>query len=214
MEKSWGGIFVLKNQLFVMKKYIILILFCLLSTVSYAQFYSSETVYCYQYDYTNDDGIKSKKSSNTIYFVNFQNAMMGITSDSIEGVRKKMIEDKEYYNNCAIEDLASSYREWKKSPVGLVSRGLYRSTVSIKKYCSELSTSSKYTYRGLVKYACAADYYPWQNYWSNPSWDSRCWSFSSDRKEMIIWSIDDPDNRDYYKLIDASSLELNLDFLY
>ena len=204
-----GGIFVLKIQLFVMKKYFILILFCLLSTVSYAQFYSSETVYCYQYDYTNDDGIKSKKSSNTIYFVNFQNDMMGITLDSIEGVRKKMIEDKEYYNNCAIENLASSYREWKKSPVGLP----YRSTVSIKKYCSELSTNSKYTYRDWVKYAYAY-YYPRQYYWSNPYWGNSCWSFSSDRKEMIIWSIDDPDNRDYYKLIDASSLELNLDFLY
>ena len=201
----------------VMKKYI-LILFCLLSTVSYAQFYSSETVYCYQYDYTNDDGIKSKKSSNTIYFVNFQNDMMGITSDSIERVRKKMIEDKEYYNNRAIENLASSYREWKKSPAGLPTMGPAQAMVFITKYCSDLSTSSKYTYRRCSKRACHTgnimDPYLTENYWSKPSWGSRCWSFSRDRQEMIIWSIDDPDNRDYYKLIDASSLEANMDFLY
>ena len=53
-----------------------------------------------------------------------------------------------------------------------------------------------------------------QNYWSKPEWGDECWSFSRDRSEMIIWSLDDPDSRDYYKLIDASSLEANMDFLY
>lgn len=45
-----------------------------------AQFYSSESVYCYQYVKTINDGIASKLSRTMFYFVNFQNDMMGYTT--------------------------------------------------------------------------------------------------------------------------------------
>ena len=185
----------------------------------FAQFYSSETVYCYKYKYTNNDGIKSKKTTTNYYWVNFQNEMMGYTSSSdMKRIRQNLVENPSYYEDAARNSLANSYANWKKSPAGLPTMGPAQATVQIIKYNSQYSTGTKYTYRYMRKYARNSgniwDTYGSSNYWSDPVWLTKCYTFSTNRSEMIIWSTDDPENRDYYEKIDAEDLQPNVDFLY
>ena len=201
-----------------MKKYLLGILLCC-SIEIYAQFYSSENVYCYQYEYTSNDGIKSKKSTTDYYFVNFQNDMMGYVAESdIEFLRRRLVENPTHYEDRARNDLAYNYSKWKSAPTGQPTIGPATAQAVIVKYCSQYSTGSKYTYRCARKYARHSgnpfDVYGQGNYWGKESWGSKCFSFSRDRSEMIIWSTDDPENRQYYKLVDASKLKPNTDFLY
>lgn len=195
----------------------LVIAICLASGVR-AQFSSSENVYCYEYSYTSNDGIKSKKSNTYYYFVNFQNDMMGYTNASdIKYIRQKLVETPTYYEDRARKNLASNYSNWKSSPAGRPTMGAARATASIIKYNSQYSTGSKYTYRTLSKSAqhttSMMDPYLMHNTWSAETWGSQCYSFSTDRSEMIIWKTSDPENRDYYKRIDASKLRPNTDFL-
>lgn len=204
-----------------MKGFISLLLVLITSISACAQFSSSETVYCYKYEYTSNDGIRSKKSSmsESYYFVNFQNDMMGYTSDSdLKRIRQRMLEDPSYYKDAARNNLANSYSRWKRSPAGEPTMGPAQATAEIIKYDPQYSKGSKYTYRYLRKYAQHSnniwDTYGSQNYWSEPTWQSWCYTFSSDKSELIIWSTSDPENRDYYKRIYFSELTPNTDFLY
>lgn len=195
-----------------------MILLCA-STVAKAQFYSSERVYVYKYEYTDNDGIKSKSKSGTYYWVNFQNDMMGVTwANSLSFIRQKLLENPEYYQDAARNNLATNYNCYKSSPAGLPSRGPAQATVTLIKYCSEYSTGSKTTYRSATARCCHTgniwDTYGANNYWSKLNWDSQCYSFSSDKSEMIIWKTSDSGNRDYYKRIEESELKPNTDFLY
>lgn len=196
-----------------MKGFISLLLVLITSISACAQFSSSETVYCYKYEYTNNDGIKSKKSSmsESYYFVNFQNDMMGYTSDNgLKRIRQRMLEDPSYYENAAINDLAYNYSKWKTQPSFV---GSYFARASILKYNAEFSTYSKYTYRSLIKSA-QSNIMAQQAWWGEPYWGSGCYTFSTDKSQLIIWSTSDPDNRDYYKRINVSELTPNTDFLY
>lgn len=182
-----------------------------------AQFYGSERVYCYQYVKTINDGINSKLSRTEFYFVNFQKDMMGYTTASnLKQVRQNILENPDYYSERAIKNLADSYNRYKSSPAGLPTMGPAQATVTLIKYCDEYSTS-KYTYRKATARACHTgniwDTYGANNYWSKLSWGSRCYTFSRDRSELIIWSTSDSENRDYYKLVDMESLKPNTDFL-
>lgn len=178
-----------------------------------AQFSNSETVYCYKYDYTNNDGIKSKNNSSaTYYFVNFQNNMMGyITASDIKYIRQKMLESPSYYEDTARNNLASRYSRWKSSP------SFYGSMIAppaiIFRYYDGYSSSSKYTYREFRK-SVASNIMAQTAWWSDPSWGTSCYSFSTDKSEMIVWSTSDSENRDYYKRINMSDLKPNTDFLY
>lgn len=197
---------------------LILLLFGFVAN-AFAQFSSSETVYCYKYDYTSNDGIKSRKSSTSYYFVNFQNNMMGYTNASdINYIRQRILENPSYYEDAARNDLAYNYSRWKSSPSGLPTMGPARASTSIYQYNAQYSTSSRYTYRQIVKWACSSgniwDSFGQGNYWDKPSWSGLCYSFSTDLSEMIIWSTSDPENRDYYKRINMSELKPNTDFLY
>ena len=189
---------------------------CLVSGVK-AQFYSSENVYCYQYVKTVNDGVTSKLSRTEFYFINFQKDMMGYTTESsLKQVRQRLLENPNYYKDRAINNLAEAYNKYKSSPAGLPTMGPLAASVTLIKFCSEYS-SSKYTYRNATSYVRhpgnVMDVYLTQNYWSELSWGSKCYTFSRDRSELIIWSTSDSENRDYYKLVDTSSLKPNTDFL-
>lgn len=51
-------------------------------------------------------------------------------------------------------------------------------------------------------------------WWGKLRWQSRCWTFSNDKSELIVWSTSNSGNRDYYKRISVSDLKPNTDFLY
>ena len=145
--------------------------------------------------------------------------MMGFSiQNDIKFIRRKLLEDSEYFNEKAINSLASSYNRWKSSPAGLPTMGPAAASATIIKYNPQYSSSSKYTYQSYSKFALHSgniyDTYGSQNYWSKPKWGSRCYTFSVDRSEMIVWSTSDPENRDYYRLIDVNDLMPNTDFLY
>ena len=110
---------------------------CLASGVK-AQFYSSESVYCYQYVKTVNDGISSKLNRTMFYFVNFQNDMMGCTTESsLQRVRQNLLENPDYYKDRAINNLAEAYNRYKNRPAGLPTMGPAQATVTLIKYCSE-----------------------------------------------------------------------------
>ena len=196
------------------KLLLLVLAICLASGVK-AQFYSSERVYCYQYEKTIHDGISSKQSKTEFYFVNFQNDMMGYTTaNGCNWVGQKIVDDPNYFDNAARADLANKYEKWKSIPDITIARWMALTTQIIS-FCREYS-SGKYTYRELTKasrWSGNIDPMSWRAFWGDPYWGNRCYSFSTDRREMIVWSTNDTENRDYYKLVDASSLKPNTDFL-
>lgn len=191
---------------------------CFASSVK-AQFYSSDRVYTYQYDYTDNDGIKSKSGNNIYVWINFQKDMMGYTSEtSLTRVREKMVSSPGYYQDAARNNLARSWNEYNTRPTGQPTMGPARATVSLFKYCSDFSTGSKTTYRLVRAWACnSGNVYDWGgagNYWSRLEWQTQCYTFSNDKSELIIWHTSNPDKRDYYKRIEESDLKPNTSFLY
>lgn len=180
----------------------------LCSSICYAQFRSSEDVYCYRYEKTIEDGISSKSGEvkQIFIFVNFQNDMMGYAVESdIKRLRLNLSNNSDYYNDRARKNIAERNREWRGQPKVM---GLGTTIIN---YCSEYSTSSKYTYRYQSKTAIGQ--LGVSMYWSEPKWQEICFSFSKDRQELIKWDINDTEKRDYYKLFDAESTQPNLDFL-
>lgn len=198
------------------------ILFLLFSTGAKAQFSSSETVYCYVYDYSDNDGIKSRiGANNEVYFVNFQNGMLGFCSASTLGsVQKMLLESPNYYENQTIKHIANQYSEWKKSPFGMATMGPLSaySFVSAYRYNGKNSTSKRYTYQLCRKYA-RQDINPYtcmpsgSAYWTDPQWESECFSFTIDKNEMIVWKTTDPGNRTYYRRVSLSSIRPDTSFL-
>lgn len=190
--------------------------FCFCS-IAWAQFYSSERVYCYEYVETINDGIKSKERKGGLYFCNIQNDILGIISETKERVRVKLVDDPDHYNEAARNSVARNYRKWNSSPGHVPTMGPAQASVIIIKYYPQASTSSTYTYREAIKYAHSNMNfnapYAATTYWGKEKWGNHCYSFSSDRRQLIMWSINNPNNRDYYKLIDPDDLLPNLDFL-
>lgn len=203
-------------------KFTVVITFLLTtSIIAKAQFSSSETVYCYVYDYSDNDGIKSRiGADNEVYFVNFQNGMLGFCSaSSLRSVQKKLLESPNYYENHTINHIANQYSEWKKSPYGMVTMGPASaySYVSAYRYNAKNSTSKRYTYQLCRKYARQDinpyTYMPGNPYWTDPKWESECYSFTIDKNEMIVWKTTDPGNRTYYKRVSISSIRPDMSFL-
>ena len=198
-----------------MKKitFLFVMMFVLVSNVK-AQFASSETVYCYKYDHTSNDGIKSKKSNPSYCWVNFQNEMMGLTKDNnLKNIRQRMLENPSYYEDAARNNLANRYSRWKSTPD--FAGSAVAPSATIFRYNETYSTYSKYTYQLQAKEVFTNyNLYSPSAYYGKPYWCKWCYTFSSDRSEMIIWSTDDPENREYYKRINTSELKPNTDFLY
>ncbi len=195
---------------------IVVLLSTLSVNVSFAQFYSSETVYCYKYVKTINDGISSKKSNPDYIFVNFQNNMMGFynAGSSLKEIRQKLLETPDYYEEKAINNLANAYNRWKSSP-GFTPFGT-SSSVTLYKYSDQYSSSNKYTYRAYSKNSRFSYVNAWgqpEGEWSNASWGSKCYTFSANKEELIVWSTSDSENRQYYQRIDADALTPNTDFL-
>ena len=201
-----------------MKNLLLFFMFFCISTAVKAQFSSSERVYYYQYVKTVNDGVTSKLSKPELYVVNFQNEMMGyVTESALWQVKKHISENPNYYAERARKSLADAYNKYKSRPIGQPTIGLARAMVCLYKYYSDYSTSHKYTYRRASAYSCGTgsifDAGGYGNYWSKLSWDSYCYSFSTDREELIVWKTTDSDNRDYYKLVEPESFRPNTDFL-
>lgn len=188
---------------------------CFASSVK-AQFYSSDRVYTYQYDYTDDDGIKYKKAEDKgearhYQWVYFQKDMMGKAEAlRISYVRDNLRKNPNYYQDKARNDLASKYSKYKTGPSSDGSElfmGMY-------KYCSEYSSGSKTTYR----YASARAQRGSSIWlvWGQLGWDTTCYTFSNDKSELIIWDTRHPETRHYYKQVEESDLcpKANMDFLY
>lgn len=202
-----------------MKKFWFLLLALCLTEGAYAQFTSGDRVYCYEYEYTMEDGIRSQTNSNQVIFVNFQNDMLGFVYSLKSEVESKSVG---YFEKEAQNKLASNYRKWNSSPANAYEQA------DIFSYDTSNSSSSKYTYRRYSKTANAnISPYGANVYWTQPFWNADCYTFSSDKNTLCIWYIGTPRNRvnfnfgptnykirRYYKLIDVNNLKPNVDDLW
>ena len=188
---------------------------------SRVSFTNSEKVYCFMYVKRVNDGITSKPSSPIYMFVNFQKDMVGfyVESRSIQTIQQNLLENPEYYNQKAIEDLVDSYNEWDSGPREWMASfgGTYDFTprATIYKYQPKYSSSNKRTYQRYSKVAQPNSL--WQGYHrgyrGTPTWGNTCYTFSYDG-ELIIWETNNVDDKKYYQMIDPSELQPNMDFLY
>lgn len=194
---------------------------CLASGVK-AQFYSSDQVYCYEYQYTTEDGIKSEGSVGRIVFVNFQNNMAGIVFTTKSEVASKGVS---YFEKEARNKLAQNNRKFNSNPANM------HEQADIIAYDSSNSSGSKYTYRRQTKYAnMSYNGFGVSVYWQKAFWNGDCYTFTSDRNEYVEWYVSAPQNkvnftfggspsdyttlRRYYKLIDANKLKPNVEDLW
>lgn len=166
---------------------------------------SAQTVYAYLYDYTDNDGVKTKESSESVYFVYFDGDMIGISS-----VLEKNAYDKwNEYEKKAIDDINSTISKSKCSP------GYDTDTYGFYKYSSDYSTSNAKTYRWYGAKAYFAGFTPYSVSpfrWGSLSWGSTLWSISYDKNKLIRWYLHN-NKRYYYKRITRSDLRPNTDFL-
>lgn len=187
-----------------------------------AQFYSSDQVYCYEYQYTTEDGIKSENNAGRVVFVNFQNNMAGIVFTTKSEVASKGVS---YFEKEARNKLAQNYRKFNSNPGNMYEQA------DIYAYDSYNSTGSKYTYRRQTKYAnMSYSGFGVSVYWNNAFWNGDCYTFTSDRNDYVEWYVSAPQNkvnfnfggspsdytslRRYYKLIDANKLKPNVEDLW
>lgn len=172
-----------------------------------AQFSSSDKVYCYQYVKTVEDGVVKRDDADPlVYFVCFYGEWAGGVWDPSSIVGEKIVSEPDYYNSKAIEDAKSS--RINNSPNEIWGHHYMR-------YNNSYSTSSKVTYRLWFDggYDINSDSGSPKAVRKSAQWLNHCLSFSFDKSEMISWSIENPNIRRYYKLIDPKSLKPNLDFL-
>ena len=119
----------------------------------------------------------------------------------------------EYYNKRALENYNNDYKKWKTNTPPWDSNSF---TIShIYKLDTSLSTSTNHTYRWLEKKALSKPFRGQaivEYYWGEPQWGELCFSFSTDKSQLIIWKTSNPSYRSYYKLVQPDTP--NIDFLY
>lgn len=188
----------------------------------------AQSVYAFKYDYTDNDGIKSKESGliNQVYFVTIQNNCLGIHSYSNADIYDK------WDNLCqeAINNLSKNYRLSRQSPSNIMD------VYFLVRYCSEYSTSYKTTYRscGAKPQVTVSNYGYYggrlTGQWENEVWRSNCYTLNNDKSQLILWQVPggtvgyfdsyfnssggDYSTKRYYTRITRSSLRPNTDFLY
>ena len=188
---------------------------CLASGVK-AQFSDSEQVYIYEYQYTiNSNGVKTGEDNPnpSIEFVIFKKGCIGgyigwgETKNSVRGKG-----GTSYYEEKSKEEFAKRYNRFYASSPDAADAML---GASLFVYDNSLSNVSTYTYRKQKHYAAMSGIYYGQVVyrWTTFSWDTDCYSFSTDKKEMIRWWTD-KDFRHYYKLMDANAYKPNIDILW
>lgn len=199
-----------------MKKIIsVLVMAMCLTGVVKAQFSNSSRVFCYEFVETDDNGMKSQSCEDGRYFfVAFYNGCMGYSRIwSKSDVQAKVFDGTiSRYENEALEDAKTI----EKSPsFGYNGWGTNESQ-TVYKYDREYSPGRKYTYRQNTRYVVISGYgwggSPVKN-WGVWNKGNKCFTFSSDKKEMIKWSTSNPGKREYFKLIDVNSVRPNTDFL-
>ena len=188
---------------------------CLASGVN-AQFSDSEQVYIYEYQYTiNSSGVKTGEDdpNPTIEFVIFKKGCIGgyidIYSTSKNSVREKG--GTSYYEENARKIFAENYNKFYSSSPA--TNQIYAPTMYV--YDNSLSKANTYTYRQQehnIRCLGFNPYFGYQYEWAGTTWKSKCYSFSTDKKEMIRWSTSS-DGRTYWKLIDANAYKPNTDFI-
>ncbi len=83
------------------------------------------------------------------------------------------------------------------------------------RYFSGLSSSSQYTYRiqrGTYTVSTIYSSIDQRKFYNELVWEETCHTFSIDRKQMVNWNIENPDEKDYYELVEWDSLRPNLNF--
>ena len=192
------------------KRFLLLVVaICLASGVE-AQFYDSEQVYCYEYQYTfNNDVKKDEDNPNPwIEFVLFKNGCMGEFRTTKNDIREKG--ETSYFEESVRKDFLSRYNKFNASSPA------YGIPPSMFVYDSSLSKGSTYTYRDQQHNTRQLRYDSWLGIvygWNGTSWKTKCYSFSTDKKEMIEWWTDSH-WKNYYKLVDANAYKPNTDFLW
>ena len=187
--------------------YLIIMMTCFASGVK-AQFSSSDRVYCYELMYRMEDGIKSMEGlpNPGIRFFYFKNGYMGWTDASKQSV---IDEGPEYYEKFVKEQFAKNYSQITSSSPSV-------SWATIFEFDNSLSSSSTYTYRSK-DYSASTTYSLYgispTHKWVSSSWKTPCYSFSSDRSQVVYWWTDDK-IKYYYKLVDASKLRPNIDDIW
>ena len=198
-----------------MKRILFLVMAMCLTGVVKAQFSSSSRVYCYEFAYTDDNGMKSQTfSDEPYYFIAFNNGCMGYAKTNRSDLQNKVFNGTV---RSLEENAISNAKTIEKSPsFGYNGWGTNESQ-TVYKYDRNYSPGSKYTYRENLRYVVISGYgwggSPIKN-WGVWNERERCFTFSSDRKEMIRWNTSNPGRREYFRLIDASSVKPNTDFLY
>ncbi len=179
-----------------------------------AQFRSSDSVFCYQYYKTVDNGVISKKEGDPyVYFFCFYGEKAGYRGGRTLDVARKLSSEPDFYSSAAIND---AHR-------GCGSMLVFGDIITLSCYKIDLNltTSTKITYRkwesGGKNHEPRPDgtfyEYTVPEGWNTKPGEDWCISFSRDKSEMIQWSYSNPNKRDYYKLVDPKTLKPNLDFL-
>ena len=183
---------------------------CLASGVR-AQFSDSEQVYIYEYQYTiNSSGVKTGEDNPNpqVYLIYFKNGCLVGWSSSKNEMREKG--GISYFEEKVRKKFAEDYNKFYGSP-----QSTYGFPPTIFAFDNSLSKGDTYTYRQQKHYLRQAGVnfsgIIWQ--WNGTSWESQCYSFSIDKKGMIIW-FTGKDFRHYYKLMDANAYKPNTDFTW
>lgn len=196
-----------------MKKNLLLLLLLSVITSIKAQFSNSNSLYCYEFVEAQKEGMKTQSpqyNGRQYWMIVFNNNLMGAVPANKNEVQSKVLNgsaEDYYYKN------ANRQTEVLKTmPLNLTYRaGFY-------KYENEYSKGSKYTYRANVCYAIirpGASGWEFNAFtWGADNKQSSCFSFSTDKTELIQWSTSSPETRNYYKLVDINSVKPNTDFLY
>ncbi len=204
-----------------MRKFLLLVTAMCLTSIMRAQFSSSDRLYCYEFVESIDNGMKSYSSNfggsaSGCYFILFRNGYMGSYSADKNEVAGHVLKGDatEYYHNWVIRQ--NNFLD--KPPV--YNFGFLSSFTYCYRFIKSLSTGSKYTYRQAEPQAIADQVgmfgRPEAGHWDTTNFRDceSCYTFNLDRTELIIWKANNPNKRDYYKLININSLKPNTDFLY
>lgn len=182
-----------------------------------AQFSTSSQLYCYEFIESIDNGVKSRSHATgggEYYFVVFYKDYLGYESASKTIIVKHLMKNDtyDYYYSRALKKAKGI----EYPPV--ITYGCVPS-LSINKYEPKYSTSNKYSY-WEKDVRCIVDKkgdfnLPKEGHWdkTNLVGNGLCFTFTVNKKELIKWNPNNPNKRDYYRLIDVNSLQPNLDFL-
>lgn len=183
-----------------------------------AQFSTSSHLYCYEFIESVNNGVKSQShcaGDADYYFIVFYDDYMGYQSATKNAIISHLMKNDvyDYYYKWALK----MAKRLECAPV--ISFGTVPTT-DVVKYTPKYSTGKKNTYRSMEVKCIVDKKGGWFNQPISGHWDKvnfnekyQCFTFTIDKKELIHWNPNNPNKRDYYRLINVNSLQPNLDFL-